>query len=149
MCAGLHVRPLHQNHIYTNQNHPTSSEQFLRASQEAVSLAMMLLLPPIKSNSQLPHCAFFSVDNVRRTHTESITNGVTTNKWKLLCLLFLLKDYSILKPQGLQQEEWDERIVYHYLPICCNKSHKQGSRLMWHIPGLSASANFGSLVYFI
>ena len=38
---------------------PTSSGQFLRAIWNAVSQATVLILPQIKLNSQLSHCAFF------------------------------------------------------------------------------------------
>ena len=38
---------------------PTSLEQFLRATWDAVSGATALILPQIKLNSQLSCCAFF------------------------------------------------------------------------------------------
>ena len=54
---------------------PLSLERFLRALQNAPSPAMVLILPPVKLNSQrLSHCAFFShhpwltLSNVKRTN---------------------------------------------------------------------------------
>lgn len=54
---------------------PLSLERFLRALRNAPSQAMVLILPPVKLNSQrLSHCAFFShhpwltLSNVKRTN---------------------------------------------------------------------------------
>ena len=63
ICAWLHLLPLHQKHIYTDLPPPPASslEQFLRAIWQlpAVSRTIVLILPPIKLNSQLSRCAFF------------------------------------------------------------------------------------------
>ena len=88
---------LHQNRIYTLTNSNPNPEQFLRAIWESVSQAIVLILLKIKFNSQLSCCAFFSVSSVKKIQIKYITNAITTNRWKLLCLLFLLKHYSILK----------------------------------------------------
>ena len=63
--------PLHQNHIYWPP--PTSVEHFLRAIWEAVSRAILFILPQIKLNSQLLHCAFFFSQ-----HDEENTKGFAT-----------------------------------------------------------------------
>ena len=59
--AWLHVLTLHQNHIYVDlpQPSPASLEQFLRAIWDAVSQAIVLILPPVKLNSRLSHYDFF------------------------------------------------------------------------------------------
>ena len=84
---------LHQNRIYTLTNSNPNPEQFLRAIWESVSQAIVLILLKIKFNSQLSCCAFFSVSSVKKIQIKYITNAITTNRWKLLCLLFLLKHF--------------------------------------------------------
>ena len=64
--AWLHVLPLHQkSHLYwhpTSLLHPpatTSLEQFFRGIWGSVSQAAILILPEIKFNLLLSHCAIF------------------------------------------------------------------------------------------
>jgi len=45
--------------LYPSPPNPISLEQFLRAMWGAVSQAAVLILPQIKLNPQLSHCAFF------------------------------------------------------------------------------------------
>ena len=62
ICAWLHGVSLHQNHICTDHPHPhplTSLELFLRSIQNAVSQAIVLILPLIKFDSHLSCCTFF------------------------------------------------------------------------------------------
>ena len=58
ICAWLNILRFHQNHIYTDPL-PTSLEQSLRAIWNAVSWAVVLILPQIKLNSQLFMVCFF------------------------------------------------------------------------------------------
>lgn len=88
-------------------------------------------------------------DDFERIYTKFLTNDVANNKPLLLLLLFLLKEYSIFKSQGFQKERPGERIICHYLPMSCNKSHTKGSVLTWSTLGPSANANFGIQIYFI
>ena len=57
-CAWLHVLPSPKAHIYC-PHPPTSLEQSLRATWNAVSQAIVLFLLQIKLNPQLSHCTFF------------------------------------------------------------------------------------------
>ena len=57
MCAWMHAPSFHQNHIYTDLS-PASLESFLRPIWNAVSQAVVIILPQIELNSQLSHCAF-------------------------------------------------------------------------------------------
>ena len=57
MCLIVCILPSPKSHIYW-PSPPTSLEQFLRAIRNAVSQAAVLILPQIKLNSQLSHCAF-------------------------------------------------------------------------------------------
>lgn len=54
----LHVPPFTRN-TYILTLFPTSLEKFFRTIRRAISGALVLILPKIKFNSQLPHCAFF------------------------------------------------------------------------------------------
>ena len=63
MLHGIEL-PLHQNLIYWLS--PTAAlEQSLRAIWDAASWATVLILPQIKLNSQLSHCASFLVDRFK------------------------------------------------------------------------------------
>ena len=55
----LHILPFPQKSHIDWPSPTTSLEQFLRAIPGAVSLAVVLILPQIKLNSQLSCCAFF------------------------------------------------------------------------------------------
>ena len=69
ICAWLHVLPLHKkSHLYwppsTRPPTTTSLKQFFRVIWGAVSQAAILILPQIKFNLQLSHCAMFFFLNV-------------------------------------------------------------------------------------
>ena len=57
MCLIACTPPLPKSHI--SWPSPTSLEQFLRALRNAVSRAIILILPQINLNSELLHCTFF------------------------------------------------------------------------------------------
>ena len=72
MCAWLYVFSLHRiTYILTIP--PASLKQFLRAIWGAVSQAAVLILPPVKLNSQLSS-AFFLVDRSDSNETENKNN---------------------------------------------------------------------------
>ena len=58
--------------IYILSFPSTSLEEFLRAIWGAVSQAAVLILPQIKLNPQLLHCAFFSVENANESQGRDI-----------------------------------------------------------------------------
>ena len=91
ICAWLNILCFPQNHIYTDPL-PTSLKQSLRAIWNAVSWAVVLVLPQIKLNSQLSWCAFFFFQS---THFKGEVREGTWGFEISLCMILCLADGEV------------------------------------------------------
>ena len=71
---------------------PTSLVQFLRAIWNAASRAIVLILPPIKLDSQLSYCAFFSEDSCKRNKFVLYVSHCVLGSFCHSCLIFTLNN---------------------------------------------------------
>ena len=114
ICAWLHVLPLHKiTYILTFP--PTSLEQFLRAIWNAVSQAIVLILPQIKLNSQLSCCAFFSVDHFH--HMLFIKNK---SQWPTHTQEEDITQCMDARKPGSFRPSWNMATTFILLHIICN-----------------------------
>ena len=92
ICAWLNILCFPQNHIYTDPL-PTSLKQSLRAIWNAVSWAVVLVLPQIKLNWQLSWCAFF----FQSTHFKGEVREGTWGFEISLCMILCLADGEVYR----------------------------------------------------
>ena len=83
--------PSPQSHIYW-PSPPTFLGPFLRAIWNAASQAIVLILPQIKFDSQLSHCAFFSVDSCKRNKFVFYVSHCVLGSFCHSCLIFTLNN---------------------------------------------------------
>ena len=91
-CVSDCIYPPFTTTSYTLTLPSTALVQFLRALWNAVSQAIVLILPQIKLDSQLSHCACFSVDSCKRKKLVFYVSHCVLGSFGHSCLIFTLNN---------------------------------------------------------